>query len=299
MITLGAGSTDRQLLYQYVHDQDPEAFKDLVRRHGAAVHRTCRGVLKDIHEAEDAFQATFLVLARRAAEIRDPEALGGWLRGVAHRVAIRARRQSARRREVERTGGGMPVGEPTAPRGPDGELRELIGEELTRLPDDYRQPIVLCYLDGLTHQEAAHRLNWPVGTVKVRLVRGRRILRERLDRRGVALGAGLLLLLGSDRRAHAATGLRIEAAARAMALESAGRRAALDREYPRVLELANAADGQGELLKYSWPWAAVLVIVALAVLGPVAWALGGSMDPEIDPSTLPSNLTDVLNVECR
>ncbi len=96
-----AGSTDKQLLGHYVHEGDSSAFRDLVSRHGPAVHRVCRGVLRDIHDAEDAFQATFLVLARRASEIRDPDALGGWLRGVAYRVAIRARRRAARRREIE------------------------------------------------------------------------------------------------------------------------------------------------------------------------------------------------------
>jgi RNA polymerase sigma factor (sigma-70 family) len=298
---LRAGSTDRELLCHYVHQQDASAFRDLVSRHGSAVHRICRDVLRDIHEAEDAFQATFLVLARRAQEIRDPEALGGWLRGVAYRVAIRARRRSARRREIEQLRAEMSPEVPGAsPQGPDIELREVIVDELGRLPDDYKRPIVLCYLDGLTHQEAARRLDWPVGTVKVRLVRGRRILRERLERRRVSLGAALLLLLRPDQRARAVTEPLVESTTRVMSLDAAGRRAALVQESPRVLQWADAAVGLGAIVRVSWLWAAlVLVAVSLTLSVPVAQALGGPSVSDVDPSTLPRNLTDVLTVECR
>jgi RNA polymerase sigma factor (sigma-70 family) len=258
-------------------------------------------VLKDIHDAEDAFQATFLVLARRAPEIQDPEALGGWLRGVAFRVAVRARRRAARRREIEKARAEMLQEErAVAPEQPACELRELVGDELTRLPEDYRRPLVLCYLDGLTHQEAARRLDWPVGTVKVRLVRGRRMLRERLNRRGVALGAGLLVMLQPGRRACALTQPLVESTGRAMSLAAAGRRAQLKYEYPRAQELANATEGLGAIAKHSWLWAALVVAaVSLALSGPVTRALGAPPVSEVDPSTLPSNLTDVLNVECR
>jgi RNA polymerase sigma factor (sigma-70 family) len=301
MIMLGGGSTDRELLDQYVHEQDAAAFRDLVSRHGSVVHRVCRDVLKDTHDAEDAFQATFLVLARRATEIREPEALGGWLRGVAYRVAIRARRRAARRREIEKARAEMSRDDPAAmPDEPACELKELVGDELTRLPDDYRRPIVLCYLDGLTHQEAARRLDWPVGTVKIRLVRGRRMLRERLNRRGVALGAGLLVMLPMSRRACAVTEPLVESTARAMSLESAGRHAALKSEYPRVRELAGGAGRLGLLAGARWLWAALVVVaVTMTLAGPIAQALGGPPVSEVDPSTLPGNLTDVLSVECR
>src|SRR5262249_26684028 len=191
MIMLGVGPTDRQLLDEFIRDQDAGAFQGLVARHGAAVLQVCRGVLRDPHEAEDAFQATFLVLVRKAPAIRDPEALGAWLRGVAYRVAIRARRRAARRRAIERTGAEMSRHEPgVIPAEATSDLRKVVREELERLPDLYRQPVALCYLDGLTHQEAARRLDWPVGTVKVRLVRARRLLRERLARWGGGPGAG-------------------------------------------------------------------------------------------------------------
>ena len=303
MIMLAAGSTDRQLLDNYVHEQDSAAFRDLVSRHGSAVHRVCRGVLKDIHEAEDAFQATFLVLARRAPEIRDPEALGGWLRGVAYRVAIRARRRVGAA-AGDREGTGRDVARGAGPRAGRSRLsscEELVGDELTRLPDDYRRPIVLCYLDGLTHQEAARRLDWPVGTVKVRLVRGRRMLRERLHRRGVALGAALLAdaLAGpAGVRGHRAAG----------GIDGPGHVPGQGRPPRRAASASSRAPaswpmrrgGSGSVLRYPWLWAALVVVaVSLALSGPVARALGGPPVSEVDPSTLPGNLTDVLNVECR
>src|SRR5579885_1638223 len=129
----GNESSDRDLLWHYVQDRDPVAFRELVSRHGPAVHRVCRGVLADAHEAEDAFQATFLLLARKAPGIRDPESLGGWLRGVAYRVAIRARRQAARRRVCERTWGERSRFESSgAAEGPDFELGQIVGDELAR-----------------------------------------------------------------------------------------------------------------------------------------------------------------------
>jgi RNA polymerase sigma factor (sigma-70 family) len=301
MIMLEAGPTDRQLLDHFVHDQDPEAFQSLVVRHGSSVHRVCRRVLKDPHEAEDVFQATFIVLARRAPDIQDPEALGAWLRGVAYRIAVRARRRTARRRETEKTRAEMSRDQ-SASMPTDGkfELRELVGDELNRLPDEYRQPIVLCYLEGLTHQEAAERLNWPVGTVKVRLVRGRRMLRERLNRRGVALGAALLIMLSPSRRAAGVTMPLVESTVRAMVLEASGRRAALKSEYPRTKAMADSVSGFGLGQGSPWLWSALAVAgVLLLFSGPVAHAFSGPLSPEVDASALPSNLIDVLNVECR
>jgi RNA polymerase sigma factor (sigma-70 family) len=301
MIMLEAGATDRQLLDHFVHDQDPRAFQSLVVRHGSAVHRVCREVLKDPHEAEDVFQATFLVLARRAPDIQEPESLGGWLRGVAYRIAVRARRRTARRRETEKTRAEMSRDQPaSAPVERDFELRQLVGDELDRLPDDYRQPIVLCYLDGLTHQEAARRLNWPVGTLKTRLVRGRRMLGERLSRRGVALGAALLVMLSPSRRASGVTMPLVESTVRVMSLEAAGRRVALKLEFARAWAMAASASGFGPVRGAPWLWAALAVAgLSMLLSGPIAGAFSGPPSPEVDASLLPSNLTDVLNVECR
>ena len=187
---LGGGSVaalgEDRLLERFAAEGDGAAFEALVARHGPMVLGTCRRMLGDGHDVEDAFQATFLVLARRAGTIRDADRLGPWLHGVARRVARRARAQSARRRSVE-----GPGGEDRAIAATDGsveaaELRAALDEELGRLPEKYRAPLVLCYLEGLTHDEAAGRLRWPVGTVRSRLAGGRDRLRGRLARRGLS-----------------------------------------------------------------------------------------------------------------
>ncbi len=178
--------TDGQLLDRFVARHDDGAFHHLVARHSPKVVHRCRQVLRDGHDAEDALQATFLVLLRKAASIQKPELLGHWLCGVAYRIAVRLRNRSARRRQREEPLVAMLV-VPHSPGGTGHELRLAIDEELSRLPEKYRLPIVLCYWKGHTHEETADRLGWPVGTVKTRLVRAREILRRRLYRRGLSL----------------------------------------------------------------------------------------------------------------
>jgi RNA polymerase sigma-70 factor (ECF subfamily) len=162
------------------------AFAALVERHGAMVWRVCRSVLRDEHDAEDAFQATFLVLVKRAGSVRRRESVASWLYGVALRVAARARADMARRRRHERRAG---ESKPAADRPGDGrispELAAIVHEELSRLPERYRAVVVLCHLEGQTCEAAARWLGWPVGTVKSRLARGRERLRGRLVRRGL------------------------------------------------------------------------------------------------------------------
>ena len=294
----GTAATDSQLLDCFVKERDSAAFRSLVDRHGPAVLQVCRGVLHDPHAAEDAFQATFLVLVRKAPSIKDPELLGGWLRGVAYRTALRARSHAARRRVIERTRADM---SPTAHFHDElaPELRQMIREELDRLPDSYRQALTLCYMEGLTHQEAASRLGWPVGTVKVRLLRGRRLLRERLDRRGASLGSALLLLLLNPDRAPAVPQPLQESTVRVMNLGAAGRRAALESKFAGALRLADAALGVGIALKLHWAWpVVVLAMIMLGLTGSVALAFHGKPVVDVDPTTLPANLTDILNVDC-
>jgi RND family efflux transporter MFP subunit len=183
-----AGLSDPELLERFVgrsEDGAEAAFAALVTRHGPMVLRVCRGELRDSHAAEDAFQATFLILARRARSIRKAGSLASWLYGVARRVAGRARVDRARRASRERRGAAMAEMRAVVRDDPP-ELLPEIQEELDRLPPKYRAPIVLCYLEGLTHEEAAGQLSVPVGTVKVRLSRGRERLRGRLTRRGLA-----------------------------------------------------------------------------------------------------------------
>ncbi len=191
--TLGQFS-DGQILERFVASREEPAFGELVRRYGTMVWGVCRRVLFDHHDAEDAFQATFLVLARKAATVAPPERVGDWLHGVASQVAIRVRASTARQRGRERQVQPMP--EPAAPDRADWDgLQLLIDEEIRRLPENYRVPIVLCELEGKTHGEAARLLGWPIGTVSGRLSRARKLLAERLTRRGVTLSAGVLATL--------------------------------------------------------------------------------------------------------
>src|SRR5579883_289352 len=183
-----AGLTDSQLLERFVSRSDDgaePAFTALVKRHSPMVLRVCRGQLPDVHAAEDAFQATFLILARKARSIQKRGSLASWLYGVACRVARRARIEAARRTARERRSLEM-ADDPTLSHDEPPDLLPEVQEEVDHLPEKYRAVIVLCYLEGLTHEEAAGQLRVPVGTVKVRLSRGRERLRGRLIRRGLA-----------------------------------------------------------------------------------------------------------------
>ena len=176
--------TDAQLLQRFAASQDGAAFEALVQRHGPMVLGLCRRLLHNATDAEDAFQATFVVLVRKAGAIAKPELLGNWLYGVAYRVAVRARANAARRTAHERQAASMPKTEPTA--APDRELREVLDEEINRLPEKYRAPLILCYLEGKTNEQAARQLGCPVGSMSWRLARGREMLRQRLNRRQLA-----------------------------------------------------------------------------------------------------------------
>jgi RNA polymerase sigma factor (sigma-70 family) len=194
-----AGLSEGALLERYVAGSDEAAFAALVARHGPMVLGVCRRVLRDERDVEDAFQATFLVLVRRAGAIRDGELVGRWLHGVAHRVAVRARAHSARR-FVHEQSVDEPIETRTAVSASDAaerlELASIVDEEVTRLPSNLRAPVVLCYLEGMSHDEAARRLRWPVGTVRSRMARARDVLRQRLARRGVTTdGAAIVTAL--------------------------------------------------------------------------------------------------------
>jgi RNA polymerase sigma factor (sigma-70 family) len=193
---------DGPLLDRFIARRDELAFEALVRRHGPLVWGVCRRILRDHHDAEDAFQATFLVLARKAATIRPREMLPNWLYGVARQTAAKARLMAARRRARERLGTEWPEPETTTRPIVDDRL-EALEQELGRLPASYRAPIILCHLEGKGHQEAAEELGWPVGTLSGRLSRARGMLAKRLSRRGLALSAGSLVLLSSRPAASA------------------------------------------------------------------------------------------------
>ncbi len=177
------GLSDARLLERFVTGGDEAAFAALVSRHGALVLNTCQAVLKDPDAAADAFQATFVLLFRKAGSIRGRDALGAWLHRVAYRTALQARSDAARRREVEQAAGARRAAED---REPD-DLGAVLHEEIERLPERFRLPVVLCYLEGMTRDQAADYLRCTEGTVRGRLAKGRELLRHRLGRRGVTL----------------------------------------------------------------------------------------------------------------
>jgi RNA polymerase sigma factor (sigma-70 family) len=189
--------TDGQLLERFAVHRDEAAFAALLQRHAPMVLGVCRRILPDPNDVDDAFQATFLVLVRKASAIAKWESVGSWLHGVAHRVALRARLQARQRWSRESS---EPGAEPQAEGSPDPlwpEVCRVLDEELLRLPDKYRAPLVLCYLEGKTNDEAAVQLGWTRGTIAGRLNRARALLRGRLLRRGVGIGPATLEQLAS------------------------------------------------------------------------------------------------------
>jgi RNA polymerase sigma factor (sigma-70 family) len=244
--------SDRDLLDRFVARRDEGAFAALVERHGPMVLSICRRALRHSHDAEDAFQAAFLVLARKAASIRHKDSLGSWLHGVAYHVATNLRRGLARRRAHE-----VPLGEAgqagTAVEATWREVRAVLDEELARLPERFRAPLILCYLEGRTRDEAAQELGWGLATLRGRLERGRELLRARLARRGLALAAPILAVALSERRA--AAGIPPALAAATVRVATGG-----------ATGLASARAGAlalGVLRTMSW---ARLKVVALALL---------------------------------
>jgi RNA polymerase sigma factor (sigma-70 family) len=196
------GQTDGQLLERFVRRREPVAIEVLVRRHGPMVWAVCRRALPDLQDAEDAFQATFLVLVRKAASVVPRERVGNWLYGVAYQTAWKARILAAKRRTREHQVTQLP--EPAAVEHDRWEeWRSLLHVELGRLPAKYRMAIVLCDLEGKTRGEAAQQLGVPEGTLSGRLTRGRSLLAKRLTRHGFAVSAGSLAMILSQNAAPA------------------------------------------------------------------------------------------------
>jgi RNA polymerase sigma factor (sigma-70 family) len=186
--------SDRELVQRFADQGEEAAFASLVRRHGPMVLGVCQLVLGNEHDAEDVFQAVFLVLSRKAASLHRKEAVGPWLFGVARRLAWRARQQGQSRRKREELVRERPPGDVLAELTVR-EAQAVLDEELARLSERERAPLVLCYLQGLTRDEAAERLGCPLGTLKGRLERARALLQKRLQGRGLGLGAVLATLL--------------------------------------------------------------------------------------------------------
>jgi RNA polymerase sigma-70 factor (ECF subfamily) len=258
------GLADSVLLDRFAgRPEGPEgqgAFAALVDRHGPMVLRVCRGFLGDADDADDAFQAVFLILARSAGSIRKKASLASWLFGVARRVALRARASRARRERTERRGAAMGETHASRPAGPDPDLAPEVQEEVARLPERYRSVVVLHYLEGRSHEQVAGALGLPVGTVKVRLSRARDRLRDRLARRGLAPSA-VAAALAASRPARAPAAPLIEATVRAASALAAGRAAGVSPAVASLLRGSIQAMFIAKLRNLT-----VLVAAGLAVL---------------------------------
>jgi RNA polymerase sigma factor (sigma-70 family) len=262
----GAGLTDGQLLEDYISRRDEASLAALVRRHGPMVWGVCRRVLCNYHDAEDAFQATFLVLVRKGASIASRELLANWLYGVAHQTALKARATTAKRRTRERQVTAMPepaVAEQDLWR----DLQPLLDEELIRLPDKYRAVIVLCDLEGKTRKEAARQLGVPEGTVAGRLARARTMLAKRLTQRGVALSGGVLAAVLSHKAASAGVPTSVAySTIKAAGLLAAGQAAATALISAKVAALTEGVL-KAMLMSNLKVVMMVLVIAVIAVVG--------------------------------
>jgi RNA polymerase sigma factor (sigma-70 family) len=200
-------ASDRQLLERFAASRDEAAFAELVHRHGPMVMGICQRVLPDPNDAHDGFQAAFLVLVRKAGSAGWHDSIAGWLHRVAFRAALRIKASAQRRRTHETQAANMAPASAIDPSW--NELRGVLDEELDRLPEKYRTPLVLCYIEGKTNEEAARALGWPAGSMSRRLEKGRELLRARLSKRGVALTGAAMLAAITAQAATAAVPLTL------------------------------------------------------------------------------------------
>jgi RNA polymerase sigma factor (sigma-70 family) len=262
-----AGLTDAELLGAFVVRRDAAAFATLVHRHGSMVFGVCRRVLGNSNDAEDAFQATFLVLVRRAAAVAPRERVASWLFGVAYKTARAARRMLARHRAREKQVSRLPDAVTDMPQ-TQRDLKQVLDRELSSLPDKLRLPIVLCDLEGRTVREAARELGTPVGTLSNRLAAGRQRLGQRLTRRGIAIAAGVTGLLYQEAAAQAPA--RLIANTLQTALQVAAMPAALTAIV--TPEVATLTQGAVHTMGYTKFKFVALVLMSVGILGAgTAW----------------------------
>jgi RNA polymerase sigma factor (sigma-70 family) len=256
----GKGLTDAHLLERFLAARDETAFATLVQRHGPLVFGVCRRVLGNVHDCEDAFQATFLILAQKARSVKKRGAIGSWLYTVAYRAALEARAARGRRTEREKQVPAMPHSEVAPPEPQD--WRPLLDRELNGLPEKYRTAVVLCDLGGLTRKEAARQLGLPEGTVSGRLTQARRLLAKRLARQGVTLSGGALAVALSDGAASANVAPSLVwSTARAATLVAAGELAAVS------TPAAILSKGVLQMMFLAKLKAAMVTVVVVAAVG--------------------------------
>ncbi len=264
------GLSDAQLLDRFLAEADAASFEALVARHGPMVLSVCRGVLRDPNDAEDAFQATFLILVKKARTIRGRQALGGWLYRVAHRVAILANIAAARRRAREREAGQMTAASATSGTSIPDDLLPALHEEIARLPEKYRLPVILCDLEGKPQAEAAGQLHWSERTLRRRLAEARDRLKGRLARRGLA----------PDGAAVEAVFLREARAAVPPAWNAAALHAALHAIRPAATAGTVSVAAQSltqEVLKAMFFQKLTIASAALIGAGLMAWAASAAL----------------------
>ncbi|MCI0457434.1 MAG: sigma-70 family RNA polymerase sigma factor [Gemmataceae bacterium] len=280
-----ADASDGQLLDRFMNQRDEVAFAALLRRHGSMVLNVARRVLGNLQDAEDVYQATFLLLARRPGSIRKKDAVASWLHGVAYRLALRVRLQDNRRHAREQQVRAMVSDEPYVEAAWH-ELQELLDEELRRLPEKYRAPLVLCYLEGKTHEQAAHQLGWPVGTVRGRAHRAREMLRTRLTRRGLALSApAFATALTAASASGAVPGSLVEPTLQAAMQVASGQVAAAGLVSAQATALAQ---GAMPILLLGKLKLAMMVLLLVGALAAGATALLGAPADESPPTSEPA-----------
>jgi polysaccharide biosynthesis/export protein len=300
--------TDGQLLDRFLARREEAAFEALVQRHGPMVLGVCQRVLHNAHDAEDAFQATFLVLVRKAASIVPRERVGNWLYGVAHRTALKARGEAARRRAREQQVKDVPRREPAEEFW--WELRPLLDAELHRLPDNYRAAVVLCDLEGKSRKEAARQLGWAEGTLSGRLARARGLLAKRLARHGLALTAGALAMALTERARAMVPATLAVFTVKAALLTAAGQAAAAGVVPAKVAALTEGVLRAMMMTKLKAAAAVVLLLAGIGIgagtLARQTWAADGpergerAAAPSEPTPALPAYVIeppDVLRVE--
>jgi RND family efflux transporter MFP subunit len=274
----GNGLSDADLLERYVRQRDEAAFELLLWRHGVLVLNVCRRILHREADAEDAFQATFLAFVRKAPSIVRHGSVASWLYKVAYRVALEARARARKTAARERAGGESLAIQSESNSLWD-ELRPILDEELTRLPERLRRPFILCYLEGKTNDEAARELGCPAGTIYSRLARGRDVLRRRLLRRGVTLSVATLSAALTDYAAEAAPAIPMVRAAVAAARSFAGLPSG-GPISPRATTLAEGVLRSMFVTKVKMVALVVFVASVLAVGGILSHGLTAAPQPE-------------------